>query len=59
MKHQKILNLFNTANDSKFVTGKWNTVNSQSSADYGVGKEIICNTEIYNLIFVITTMLTF
>ena len=26
MKHQKILNLLNEANDSKFVTRKWNIV---------------------------------
>ena len=26
MEHQKILNLLNDANDSKFVTRKWNTV---------------------------------
>ena len=29
MKHQKILNLWNQANDSKFVTRKWNIVNNQ------------------------------
>ena len=27
MEHQKILNLLNEANDSKFVNRKWNTVN--------------------------------
>ena len=27
MEHQKILNLLNEANDSKFVTRKWNIVN--------------------------------
>ena len=26
MEHQKILNLLNEANDSKFVTRKWNIV---------------------------------
>ena len=29
MKHQKILNLLNKPNDSKFVTRKWNIVNDQ------------------------------
>ena len=27
MKHRKILNLLNEANNSKFVTRKWNIVN--------------------------------
>ena len=27
MEHQKILNLLNETNDSKFVTRKWNIVN--------------------------------
>ena len=30
MKHQKILILFNDANNSKFVTRKWNIVNDNS-----------------------------
>ena len=30
MQHQKILNLLNEANDSKFVTRKWNIVNDYS-----------------------------
>ena len=29
IEHQKILNLLNEANDSKFVTSKWNIVNDQ------------------------------
>ena len=33
MEHQKILNLLNEANDSKFVTRKWNIVNDQSNAN--------------------------
>ena len=45
MEHQKTLNLLNEANDSKFVTRKWNIVNDQSNAKYGVGNEIIYNTE--------------
>ena len=45
MKHKNILNLLNDANDSKFVTGKWNTVNDNSKADYDGGNEIPHNTE--------------
>ena len=41
MEYQKILNLLNEQNDSKFVTRKWNTVNDQSNGNYDVGKEII------------------
>ena len=43
MEHQKILNLLNEANDSEFVTRKWNIVNNQSNANYDVGNEIIYN----------------
>ena len=46
MEHQKILNLLNEANDSKFVTRKWNIVNDNSKTNYDVGNEIICNTEV-------------
>ena len=46
MEHQKILNLLNEANGSRFVTRKWNTVNDQSNANYDVGNEIIYNTEV-------------
>ena len=31
MKHQKMLNLLNEANNSKFVTRKWNIVNDLSN----------------------------
>ena len=31
MEHQKILNLLNEVNDSKFVTKKWNIFNDQSN----------------------------
>ena len=48
MEHQKILNLLNEVNDSKFVTRKWNIVNDNSNANYGVGSEIIYNKEILN-----------
>ena len=34
MKHQKILNLLNETNDSKFVTRKWNIVNDNSKSNY-------------------------
>ena len=46
MEHQKILHLLNKANDSKFVTRKWNIFNDQSNADYGVGNEITYSTEV-------------
>ena len=46
MEHQKILNLLNEANDSKFVTRKWNIVNDNSKSNYDVTNEITYNTEI-------------
>ena len=46
MEHQKILNLLNEANDSKFVTRKWNIVNDNLKVNYGVGNKIIYNTEV-------------
>ena len=46
MQHQKLLNLLNEANDSKFVTRKWNLVNNNSKSNYGSGNEIIYNTEV-------------
>ena len=46
MEHQKILNLVNDANNSKFVTRKWNTVNDNSNSNYASANEIIYNTEI-------------
>ena len=58
MEQQKILNSLNEANDSKFITRKYNIANDNSKANYGVGNEITYNTEVLNLIFVITTMLT-
>ena len=36
----------NNANDSKFVTRKWNIVNDNSKANYNAGNEIIYNTEV-------------
>ena len=44
MENQKILNLLNEANDSKFVTRKLNIVNDNSKANYNVGSVIIYNT---------------
>ena len=44
MENQKILNLLNKANDSRFVTR--NIVNDQSKPNYGAGNEIIYNTEV-------------
>ena len=46
MEHQKILNLLNEANDSKFVTRKWNIVNDNSKTNYDAVNEITYNTEI-------------
>ena len=46
MEHQKMLNLLNEANDSKFVTRKWNTVNDNSKANYNAANEIAYNTEV-------------
>ena len=46
MEHQKILDLLNEANDSEFVTRKWNIVINQSNANYDVGNEIIYNNEV-------------
>ena len=45
MEHQKILNLLNKANDSKFVTRKWSSVNDNSNSDYAVANEITYDTE--------------
>ena len=45
MEHQKILNFLSKANNSKFVTRKWNIVNDQSNAYYDEGNESINNTE--------------
>ena len=48
MKHQKILNLSNEANDSRFVTRKWNIVNDNSKSNYDATNEITYNTEVLN-----------
>ena len=46
MEHQKILNSLNEANDFKFVSRKWNIANDNSKANYGLGNEIIYDTEL-------------
>ena len=46
MEHQKILDLLNDGNDSKFVMRKWNIVNDNSKANYDAGNEITHNTEV-------------
>ena len=46
MEHQKILNFLSKANNSKFVTRKWNIVNDKSNAYYDEGNESINNTEV-------------
>ena len=46
MEHQKITNLLNEANDSKFVTRKWNIVNDQSKVNYDLRNKIIYNAEV-------------
>ena len=46
MEHQKISNLFNEANDSKFLTRKWNIINDNSEANYRTANEITYNTEV-------------
>ena len=48
MEHQKILSLLNEANDSKFVTRKWNIVNDNSKSNYDATNEIIYKTEVLN-----------
>ena len=46
MEHQKLLNLLNETNNSKFVTRRWSIVNDNSRTNYDVGSEIIYNTAI-------------
>ena len=46
MEHQRILNLLNEANDSKFVIRKWIVVNDNSNANYDVPNEITYNIEV-------------
>ena len=46
MEHQKILNLLNELNDSKFVTRKWNVVNYNLRSNHDATNEITYNTGI-------------
>ena len=46
MEHQKILNLLNDANDSKFVTRKWNIAYDNSQENYDLGNEVTYSTEV-------------
>ena len=46
MENQKLLNLLNEANDSKFVKRKWNIVNDHSKSNYDAANEITYKTEI-------------
>ena len=39
MEHHKILDLFNEANNYKFVTKTWNIVNNNSKSNYGATNE--------------------
>ena len=41
-----MINLLNEANDSKFVTKKWNIANDNSKTNYDVANEITFNTEV-------------
>ena len=44
MEHQEVL--LNEESDFKFVSRKWNIVNDNSSANYGVWSEIVCNIKV-------------
>ena len=59
MKHQKILNFLNEANDSTSVTRKQNIVNDQSNLTYDVANKIIYNKEVLKSKLSDWTMLTF
>ena len=59
MGQQKILSLLNKANDSRFVTRKWNIVNDESNANYDVGNEVMYNVEVLKSNLCDYKMLTF
>ena len=46
IEHQKIVNVLNDANESKFVITKWNIINHNSNANYNAADEITYNTEV-------------
>ena len=52
MEHQRILNLLNDANDSKFLTRKWNIVNDTSKLNYDadVLKSNFCDYNDYQIL---------
>ena len=43
MEQQKILNLLNKANNSKFLIRKWNIINDNSKLNYDATSEITSN----------------
>ena len=46
MEHQKILNLLNEANNSKFLIRKLNMVNDNRNSNYAAANEITYDAEI-------------
>ena len=46
MEYQKMLNLLNDANNSKFMARKWNIVNDNLNSNCATANEITYNTEI-------------
>ena len=48
MKQQKILNLWNEAKDSRFVTRKWNIVDDNSEPNWDATNELTYNREVLN-----------
>ena len=62
MEHQKTLNLLNDANDSKFVTRKWNIVNGNLNLSYAAANKITYDTKVlksnlcyYNDVYILVT----
>ena len=45
MEYQKILNLLNHGNNSKFATWKWNMINNNWNSNYAAANEITYYTE--------------
>ena len=58
MEHQKILNLLNEANDSKFLRRKWKIVSNQIQI-MGYEMKLSIIQKVKNLIFVIKMMVRF
>ena len=59
MEYQKMLNLLNDANNSKFMARKWNIVNDNLNSNCATANEITYNTEILIFYLVNIKMLTF